>query len=99
MSERELERLCKENDLSPRGSKRDKVKRLGPPNVLLSIGVCHRRQAAIVDRRVLEQLVAVPDAQPKHDLHEEQGDGVERMAQLRLLGIDARALCGHNNIA
>ena len=49
-----------------------------------------------MDRRVLEQLVAVPDAQPEHDLHEEQGDGVERMAQLRLLGIDARALCNPN---
>ena len=60
------------------------------------LGVCHRRQATIVDRRVLEQLVAVPDAQPEHDLHEEQGDGVERMAQLRLLGIDARALCNPN---
>ena len=42
MSKRELERLCKENDLSPWGSKRDMVKRLGPPNVLLSIGFDHR---------------------------------------------------------
>ena len=56
MSERELERLCKENDLSPRGSKRDKVKRLGPPNVLLSIGVCHRRRILMPIRVVWLQL-------------------------------------------
>ena len=29
MSERELKGLCKENGLSPRGSKKDMVKRLG----------------------------------------------------------------------
>ena len=29
MGERELKKLCKENGLSPRGSKKDMVKRLG----------------------------------------------------------------------
>ena len=56
MSERELERLCKENDLSPRGSKRDKVKRLGPPNVLLSTGLYHRHWTLMPIRVVWLQL-------------------------------------------
>ena len=56
MSEHELERRCKETGLSPRGSKRDLVKRLGPPNVLLSIGFCHRRRILMPIRVVWLQL-------------------------------------------